>query len=225
MPSEWVSACGCTEGTHFAYPKARAVCWRSRGFLLVAVLFLTVYPIANSHAPHTGSDDDDACNVGVTSLLEGKSPYSERTYLGDVLHQLPGALVLAAPFVLLGTSGLQNLFWLPAFFAAIAKVTKDSRMATQLFVLVVGLSPTVLHQVLTGTGHVSNAIYVALGLFWLIRKQRALHAIAWGIAPASRPNFLLLIPLANGYVPHTSLLPSRSLEFRPARGDESGLAI
>ena len=168
--------------------------------VLLAVAFLTLYPVANSHAPRTGSDDDDACNIGVMALLAGSSPYSERTYLGNVLHQLPGALALAAPFVLIGTSALQNLFWLPAFFTAVGKDTADSRMALQLFLLVMALSPTVLHQVVTGTGHLSNAIYVVLGLLWLIRSQRALPAIAWGVALASRPNFLFLIPLAFCYL-------------------------
>ncbi len=51
---------------------------------------------------------------------------AQTTYLGNVLHHLPGAFVLASPFVLAGTSALQNLFWLPLFFLAVAKEA-DSR--------------------------------------------------------------------------------------------------
>src|SRR5712691_1191582 len=88
-------------------------------FFLIVVAFLAIYPIANTHAPGTGSDDDDALNLGAMALLTGRSPYSRTTYLGNVLHHLPGAFVLASPFVLLGTSALQNLFWLPLFFLAV----------------------------------------------------------------------------------------------------------
>ena len=70
--------------------------------------------------------------------------------------------MLAAPFVLLGTSALQNLFWLPLFFVAIRKEA-NSRTALQL-ALVLVLSPGVMHEVVTGTGYASNTIYVLLGL-------------------------------------------------------------
>ena len=134
----------------------------------VVILFAAVYPRVNVHAPGRGSDDDDAQNVGARALLAGRFPYDERTYLGNVLHQLPGAFVLAAPFVIAGTSALQNLFWLPAFFAAVRKEADDSA-ALRLGALVLTMSPTVIHQVVTGTGHAANTIYVALGLWWLSR--------------------------------------------------------
>ena len=47
----------------------------------------------------------------------------------------------------------------------------------------------------------SNAIYVALGLWWITRTRWPRVAGAtWGIALASRPNFLLLVPLAFGWL-------------------------
>jgi hypothetical protein len=108
---------------------------------------------------------------------------------------------MAAPFVGLGTSALQNLFWLPLFFLAIATQTRDSRGAVRLAALVLVLSPTVIHQVVTGTGHLSNAIYVALGLWWLASSGGSpWAATAWGVTVASRANFLWLIPLAGGFL-------------------------
>jgi hypothetical protein len=167
---------------------------------LIVVAFLVIYPIANTHVPGTGSDDDDALNVGAMALLTGRSPYARTTYLGNVLHHLPGAFVLASPFVLLGTSALQNLFWLPVFFLAVREEA-DSDTALRLAWLVLVLSPGVLYEVVTGTGYVSNAIYVQLGLWWLVRTtHRDVAAIMWGLTLASRANFLFLVPLAFGYL-------------------------
>jgi hypothetical protein len=168
--------------------------------LLIVVAFLVIYPLANTHAAGAGSDDDDTLNLGARALLTGGFPYSRTTYLGNVLHHLPGAFVLASPFVLLGTSALQNLFWLPLFFLAVREEA-DSRTALVLAWLVVVLSPGVIHEVVTGTGYVSNTIYVLLGLWWLVRtKHRDAAAIIWGLTLASRANFLFLVPLAFGWL-------------------------
>jgi hypothetical protein len=173
------------------------VFWTS---FLVVIAFFVIYPIANTHVPGAGSDDDDALNLGAMAMLTGRSPYSQTTYLGNVLHHLPGAFVLAAPFVLLGTSALQNFFWLPLFFLAVRKEA-NSRTALQLAWLVLMLSPGVTHEILTGTGYVSNAIYVLLGLWWLVRtKYQNVAAIAWGLTLASRANFLFLVPILFGYL-------------------------
>jgi hypothetical protein len=180
----------------------RAVTWGAATTMaVVTATFLLVYPRVNSQIPGQGSDDDDALNVGAIALVHGQSPYTQRTYLGNALHQMPGSFVLALPFVLAGTSALQNLFWLPMFFLAVRTETRDGPAALQLAWLVLALSPVVLQQVVTGTGHVSNTISVALGLWWLTRTaHRDLAAVLWGIALASRANFLLLVPLAFGWL-------------------------
>jgi hypothetical protein len=164
----------------------------------IVVAFLVIYPIANTHAPATGSDDDDALNLGAAALFSWRFPYAHTTYLGNVLHQLPGAFVLASPFVLLGTSAWQNLVWLPLFFLTVREEA-SSQEALQWAWIVLALSPAVMHEVVTGTGYLSNTIYVLLGLWWLIRtKRRDLAAITWGVTLASRANFLFLVPLAFG---------------------------
>jgi hypothetical protein len=168
--------------------------------VLVAVAFFVVYPIANTHAAGAGSDDDDALNLGAMALLGGRFPYAHTTYLGNVLHHLPGAFIIATPFVALGTSALQNLWWLPLFFLAV-KEEADGRTALELALVVVALSPEVVYEVVTGTGYLANAISVLLGLWWLVRTtHRDAAAIAWGLTLASRANFLFLVPLAGGYL-------------------------
>lgn len=154
----------------------------------------------NTHVPGRGSDDDDSLNLGVAALLTGHSPYGYTSYLGNALHHLRGAFVMAAPFVLLGTSALQNLFWLSLFFLAVRE-EPDTRAALQLAWLVLTLSPVVMYEVVTGTGYASNTIYVLLGLWWLLRTtHRDIAAVAWGVALASRANFLFLVLLAFGWL-------------------------
>ena len=166
--------------------------------LMLTLIFAVVYPVANTHEPGRGSDDDDALNLGVRTLLELRSPYTERTYLCNELHQLPGAFLLAAPFVLLGSSAMQNVFWLAVFWW-VACIDFGPRRSTSLLAALSLLAPVVVHQVATGTGHLSNAIYVLLGLWWLVRTehQRA-AAVALGVVLASRPNFAFLMPLVWG---------------------------
>jgi len=168
--------------------------------ILIAVAFFVVYPIANTHTAGAGSDDDDALNLGAMALLGGRSPYAQTTYLGNVLHHLPGAFILAIPFMALGTSALQNLWWLPVFFLAV-KEDANSRTVMELALVVVALSPEVMYEVVTGTGYLANSISVVLGLWWLVRTtHRDAAAIAWGLTLASRANFLFLVPLAGGYL-------------------------
>lgn len=170
-------------------------------FVAIVVLFALVYPAVNVQETGRGSDDDDAHNVGTRAMLEGRSPYGETTYLGNELHQMPGSFILAAPFVLAGTSALQNLFWLPLFFVVVARDTGDRRAALALAWLVIVASPIALYHVATGTSHSANTISVLVGLWWLTRtRHRAVAAAIWGLTLASRANFLFLVPLAFGWI-------------------------
>ncbi|HEY6357558.1 MAG TPA: hypothetical protein VIX35_04910 [Vicinamibacterales bacterium] len=180
--------------------------WALLTFAAVVIVFALVYPRVDVHTPGQGSDDDDALNLGASALVTGHSPYTERTYLGNVLHQLPGAFLLATPFVWAGTSALQNLFWMPLFFLAARREMADRREdaggeSLRMAWLVLACCPVVLHEIVTGTGRGSNTIYVLLGLWWLTRTRRPIAAAAaWGVALASRANFLFLLPLAFGWL-------------------------
>ncbi len=100
-----------------AHTSERSALWLALATLVaLVVVFAVVYPHANRHAGLAGSDRDDAANIATRHLLHLQYPYSTPTYLGNLINQLPGALFLDAPFVLLGNSAYQNLFWLAAFF-------------------------------------------------------------------------------------------------------------
>ena len=169
--------------------------------VVASIAFAAVYPIADVRAPGAGSDDDNTLDLGAAALLHGRYPYAQTTYLGNRLHHLAGSFVLAAPFAALGASALQNLFWIPLFFVAAGAEMRDSRRALTLAWLVLALSPATLHEIATGTGYASNAITACLGLWWLTRtRHREAAAAAWGLALASRANFLFLLPLAFGWL-------------------------
>ena len=174
---------------------ASSVRWLAAGTALaIVVLFAVVYPNVDVHVPGRGSDADDALNIGVRALLAGHSPYATTTYLGNELSPLPGALLLAMPFVLLGTSALQNLLWMPAFFLVVARDTRDHAWTLRLAWTVLLASPVVLHEIVTGGDHSANTVYVLLGLRWMLASRgRPLAAAAWGVALASRANFLFLL--------------------------------
>jgi hypothetical protein len=166
--------------------------------VVVAIIFASTYPRVDVHVAGMGSDDDDALNLGARAILAGQSPYGQRTYLGNVLHHLPGSYVLAIPFVLAGSSALQNLVWLPLFFIA-GSDRKEPAAAVQWSWTVLALCPGVMWEIVTGTGYLANTIAIALGLSWLMRSRgRLLAAAAWGLALASRANFFLLVPVAIG---------------------------
>ncbi len=173
--------------------------------LALTVLFLVGYPIANSGLVGAGSDRDDALNIATTELLEGRFPYYQRTYHGNPISPLPGALVLAIPFVWLGNSAYQNLFWLVALMATVSRLLNDPRPAVILLVIIFALSPAVLNEFVTGGDLLANAIYVLLFLVWSTSAAADARASPWtkgilaaglGLALASRGHFALLLPLA-----------------------------
>lgn len=171
---------------------------------IVLGLVLVVYPLADSGQLGGGSDSDDALRIAATSLLSGKYPYAQVTYLGNPISPLPGALLLASPFVVLGNVALQNVFWLAAFLVVSAKVLRDRRQALMMLWTVLVLSPVVSQQLAAGTDYLANTIYVLVFSLLTIRaadsSQRSIWhkvvtAILFGISLSSRANFLLLLPL------------------------------
>lgn len=186
--------------------RPRAAKWLIAGTAaLIVGAFLVFHPLVDAQVAGKGSDDDEAHDVGVAALLRGESPYEQRTYLNNQLHQMPGAFLLAAPFAIISTSALQNLFWLTAFFAVVAKETRDPRLVLALLWIILLGSAEVSAHLITGTGYSANAISVLLGLHFLARRPRSsLAAAFWGITLASRANFLLLLPVAFGWLRQTS---------------------
>jgi hypothetical protein len=148
------------------------------------------------------SDRDDAIDAAITETLNGRYPYTMVTFLGNPITPMPGALLLASPFYLLGDSGIQNIFWLALFFVLIARVEDSPLIAALLAFMMCLLSPNLIYQIVKGSDFISNAIYVLIFAVMLVESTKrqkplwvsVLWAIMLGIGLSSRPNFLLVLP-------------------------------
>ena len=175
-------------------------------FGAIVVVFLMLYPVANSGRPDSGSgsDSDDALNVAVNELMHGRYPYYPTTYLDNPISPLPGAVLFAIPFVLLGSSAYQNIFWLLVFFMAMQAYLHGSRSVLLLLWVILLLSPIFWYALVTGSDYIANTLYVLLFSLWLIQVasrprgggfRAFLLAGLLGIGLSSRANFLFLLPL------------------------------
>lgn len=183
----------------------RQVTWLMVATVLgLLIIFMIVYPLANSSVPGKGSDRDEALNTATTELLHGRYPYRPVIYSGNPITPMPGALILAAPFVLLGNSAFQNFFWLLAFLFTMRSYFRYGLQALVLLWLLLLLSPVVIHEIVTGGDLLANSIYVLLFSYWLVAlaprasvssASKLLLAALFGIGLASRATFLVLIPL------------------------------
>ena len=173
-------------------------------FLLITAAALYIYPIANSGRLGGGSDADEALITAATDLISGNYPYYRSTYLGNLISPMPGSVLFAIPFVILGAIHLQNVFWLAIFFVVFRHYEKSSVSALGLLWAMLAFSPTLMQNVVTGADYTSNTIFVLVLMWILIRNvsdaeivgwKRILPAVLLGVALSSRSTFMLLMPL------------------------------
>ena len=177
---------------------------------LLLVAFLIIYPQADAGVVGGGSDSDDALDLAATELIHGRYPYYPTTYLDNPISPLPGAVILALPFVVLGGSAYQNLFWLLLFVQMMKQQLKSNRRTLLGLWLLLLLAPVVPYQLMVGSDYVANAIYSLLAVYWLVSAEKAgqarftwqmlAAAIFMGFAFCSRLQFLLLLPLVYAFL-------------------------
>jgi hypothetical protein len=176
--------------------------------------FAVLYPMSNSAGPSWrsaagiaggGSDRDEALNLGVTELLHGRYPYYMRTQLGNPVSQMPGSLLVAVPFVLLGNAAWQNLFWCAAYFVVARSVLGDTRWALALALPLLAACPIILQDIVTGGDLLANSVVVLFAILLLLEVAQSsarprdlwLASALVGLSLSSRVTFLLLVPLLN----------------------------
>lgn len=144
--------------------------------LFTIVIFAVLYPLSKSGIVGPGSDRDNALDIALVELLHGSYPYYARTYLGNTLTPAPGAMLLALPFFLLGTSALQNLFWLPIFlwFSA-RRLFCEPRLALVFYSIFLLACPGAMQDFVTGGDYLINAIYVGVAVSLVTWVHEAPH--------------------------------------------------
>jgi hypothetical protein len=179
--------------------------------LLVSVLIahFLIHPQIDTDGFHLAgisfgsSDADNAIDDAIGEVLNGRYPYYVKTFLGNPITPMPGALILALPFYFLGMSTVQNVFWLTVVFAIIAAYYRSIRISSLLAFSVFFLSPNVLYHVLQGGDYIANSIYIltfCAGLLESVRHrapawQSVLCALLLGIGLSSRMNYIVILPL------------------------------
>jgi hypothetical protein len=174
----------------------------------LVVAFAVGYPLANSGIIGPGSDRDEHLNMGARELIEGRFPYYQigPWPYNSIISQMPGALLMAIPFVLLGNGSYGNFLWLAVFVAAAARVGPGFRTAVLLLALILATAPIVLNEFVIGGDLLGNAIYVlvfTLAVVELVPRgdfgawQKVAAALALGVGLSSRGQFLLVLPLVS----------------------------
>ena len=175
--------------------------------LLLLTAFAIVYPLANAGAFGPGSDADDAIDVGARALLRGEIPVL-RPYLSGKPDLPVPWCVAARGAVRRGGDECTSRVVLAGCLLLFARhLIGDARIALVALWVMVGLSPVVVQELLVGTDHLANAIYVLIPATMLVRsvhpgEHARRRSLVWaallGVALSSRPNFALLLPLVLG---------------------------
>ena len=175
--------------------------------VLAMVLFAVLYPLAQGGRFGGGSARDDALNDALHLLIAGNYPYSAITYLGNPPTPMPGALLLAAPFHVLGNGAWQNLLWVPAFILWCRMQFATSAAAWIAGLVIVFASTQALDDFVVGGDYLVNALYVAMAADWCIRAHRGEQfwarvatTILLAIAVSSRPIYAVALMVVAGHV-------------------------
>ncbi len=193
----WIPRVSPWLGKHFRVLAALTLISLTAGFILL-------HPLEAGRGVGKCSDRADGLNLAVTRMADGLNPYYPACKYAGPLSVLPGSIVISAPFVALGNSGYQNIFWLGAFLLGASYFFKDKGRGLCLLALPLALSPAEQYEFVSGGDLIANGIFVALLLLVTLKSWSQVSSPVWlrllsclllGMGLASRANFILLVPL------------------------------
>ena len=172
--------------------------WTARALVALGIiavaLFAVAYPRLDTHEPGKGTDRDDDADVAVLAAAHGHYPFGARTYLGNPVTHLPGSLLVAAPFVTVGGSALENVVVVPLAVFVLARKTRSA----EVLILVVGIaaaSAGVWHEFLTGGNSLAEWTLLSAAAVWVVHDTRSWwRAALLGVALNVRANALSSAP-------------------------------
>ena len=168
---------------------------------VLVVAFVLGPPAADARALGVGSDRANALDVAVTRLLAGDYPWAATTYLGNPLSPLPGAMLMATPFVLLtGSAAAQNVVWTVLLLPVLNGGLRLRPGPTLLWALVVLGGLEVLREFLVGDDLVVSSVPALVAVLWTLRvaehgstRRLVLAAAVLGLATCTRPHLALVV--------------------------------
>jgi hypothetical protein len=182
--------------------------WLAVAWIMLAILYAILYPISQRHIVGVGSDSEDALRVTATQLTHLHYPYYPRTYLGNPISPMPGAVILAIPFYFLGRVSLQNVVWLAAFSLFCTEFFRFRSTALAFLVIFVFGSACTLDEFVVGDDYFTNVCYICVAVFLFLRTyekdsagwQHGLCGILLGVTLSSRAIYVVIPPLVLAYI-------------------------
>lgn len=172
------------------------------GWIFAAVAYFALHPLSQRRVFGQGSDRENAIEVACGALLSGHFPYRYQTFLHNPITPMPGALLFAAPFYLIGHIGVQNLFWLAVFLYWCYRFWNAGWVSAWYAFVFVLFSPCIMQDFVTGGDFFTNFVYVTVILSMvvhsLVTPRWKWSAWIWplvlGVALASRPIYSVVYP-------------------------------
>ena len=176
-------------------------------FLVITLLLLFFYPIADGlKLQNRGSDQDDCVIIGARGILDFQNPYSQRSYFGNPCSSGMGVLFLYVPFVFLNVYHLGAIAF-TALSTYIVKWYSDSVYCSACFVTLLFGGLFQLEMLFIGTDLYLIGCLLMVSSLVLTRavltKSMILvfyAALLVGLLASSRINFLILVPITSLFI-------------------------
>ncbi len=174
--------------------------WFAALWLAILAVYVVLSPLAHSHKLGIGSDSEEALTLATTGLLHHHFPYYQSTYLHNPISPMPGAALLAIPFVLLGKVGLENPAWLAIFAVVITRYFRGRATALAYLAVITLGSACFMDQIAVGADYACNVLYICTGVLWFLWSSKqpgwrhVLAGVFLGVALSSRPIYGIILP-------------------------------
>lgn len=175
--------------------------------VLITVITLIMYPIADSLKYQMRGSDQDNCIInGVKFMVSFSNPYKERSYFGNSCSSGFGALLLYVPFVITGTYPLGSIFASISAVITIKKISVFKHQAT-IFALLIFSSVIWIELIFIGSDFNLIGCFLLILAYGISRnalqkkyKNLIYLSILGGLLASTRINFLIITPLISLFI-------------------------
>ena len=190
--------------------ECRAGGWAWWAVAVTLLIFLLVPVVGTDPLDlSSASDRGQALDVATSRLLAGEHPYRAQTFEGNPITPLPGALIMASPFVyLFGTAAIQSFGWATLTLAAYCVISDNRWIAIVAWASALLLTPESLRDYVTRGDLFINGAYVAtatIAIVSLVNRGRSwavMSGAIWGLTLCSRLHVVAIAPVVLFFLGH-----------------------